>query len=89
MYTNNQEFESIRLGETLSFLEDGKVGICYAEKEHGLHFIGIRQPLSCTDPERFARGGPTLRGKRIQIALKAVNHQLTSETPNGVSLAGR
>ena len=27
MYTNNQEFESIRLGETLSFLEDGKV--CY------------------------------------------------------------
>jgi len=25
VYSNNQEFESIRLGETLSFLEDGKV----------------------------------------------------------------
>ena len=27
MYSNNQEFESIRLGETLSFLEDGKINI--------------------------------------------------------------
>ena len=41
MYTNNQEFESIRLGETLSFLEDGKVGIYDTEKEHVHHFIHI------------------------------------------------
>ena len=45
---------------------------------------------SCADPGNFARGGPTffffffVRGKRIQIALKAGHHHL-----NRVSLAGR
>ena len=40
-------------------------------------------PFACADPESFARGGSTflIRGKRIQIALKAGHHRLASETP--------
>ena len=51
--------------------------------------------VSCADPESFARGGPTffflIRGKRIQIALKAGHHQPARETPLKwrISLAGR
>ena len=50
---------------------------------------------SCTDPERFVRGGPTLTkvflvDERIKIPLSAGHHRPASETPfNAVSLAGR
>ena len=50
---------------------------------------------SCTDPERFVRGGPTLTkvflvDERIKIPPSAGHHQPASETPfNDVSLAGR
>ena len=45
----------------------------------------------------FSRGDPTqtlffffIKGKRIQIALKAGHHRPASETPlNGVALVGR
>ena len=43
----------------------------------------IRAP-SCADPESFARGDPTfflIRGKRIEIALKADHHWPASKTP--------
>ena len=49
---------------------------------------------SCTDPERFVRGGPTLTmvflvDERIKIPLSAGHHRPASETPfNAVSLAG-
>ena len=41
---------------------------------------------TCADPESFARGGPTffsflIRGKRIQIALKAGHHWPASDRP--------
>ena len=38
---------------------------------------------ACADPESFARGGPIffIRGKRIQIALKADHHRPASEMP--------
>ena len=49
----------------------------------------------CADPECFVRGGPTLttfffsmRGKRIQIALKAGHHRPASEMPFKWRFAG-
>ena len=40
---------------------------------------------TCTDPESFIRGGSTfskfMRGKRIQIAIKAGHYRPASETP--------
>ena len=56
--------------------------------QNSLHF-------TCGDPEKFARGDPTLtsflmRGKRIRIELKAGHHWPVSKMPlNGVSLVGR
>ena len=58
--------------------------------------------FSCADPESFARGGPTLRtfffsfsfffflmrGKKIQITLKAGHHRPASETPFKWRFAG-
>ena len=50
---------------------------------------------SCTNPERFVRGGPTLTkvflvDERIKIPQSAGHHRPASETPfNAVSLAGR
>ena len=51
--------------------------------------------LPCADPESFDRGGPTffylffIRGKRIQIALKAGPIGPPAKRHlNGVSLAG-
>ena len=38
VYANNQEFESIRLSDTLQFMEDGKVGVLYQiNQDHSLH----------------------------------------------------
>ena len=54
---------------------------------------------TCTDPESFAKRGPTLTriflffffitGERIQIALKEGHHRPVSEIPIKWRLAGR
>lgn len=75
VYSNNQEFESIRLTETLSFFEDGKLNIKLGRAlKPGEYRVKIYQ-LLVNDPEPgkflidtiFAKGMSVLESKKLVI----------------------
>lgn len=75
VYTKNQEFESIRLSETLSFFEDGKLNIKLGRAlKQGEYRVKVFQ-LDINDPEPskflidtiFAKGMTVLESKKLII----------------------
>lgn len=75
VYTKNQEFESIRLSETLSFFEDGKLNIKLGRAlKPGEYRVKVFQ-LDINDPEPskflidtiFAKGMTVLESKKLII----------------------
>ncbi|XP_052243350.1 ubiquitin carboxyl-terminal hydrolase 47-like isoform X4 [Dreissena polymorpha] len=87
VYSNNQEFESIRLGETLSFLEDGKINIKLGRAlKNGEYRVKVFQLLvNETEPAKFlidtifARGMTVLESKKLIIP--ELKSQLNMDIP--------
>lgn len=76
VYSNNQEFESVRLSDTLSFLEDGKLNVKMGRAlRPGEHRVKVYQ-LNVNDTEPckfltetiFAKGMTVLESKHLIVA---------------------
>nr|KAG5708872.1 hypothetical protein BaRGS_009281 [Batillaria attramentaria] len=76
VYSNNQEFESVRLSDTLSFLEDGKLNVKMGRAlRPGEHRVKVYQ-LNVNDAEPckfltetiFAKGMTVLESKQLIVA---------------------
>ncbi|KAL4232665.1 Ubiquitin carboxyl-terminal hydrolase 47 [Mactra antiquata] len=84
VYSNNQEFESIRLGETLSFLEDGRINIKLGRAlKSGEYRVKVYQLLvNEVEPSKFlidtifARGMTVLDSKRMILPEIKLEHNL-------------
>lgn len=84
VYTNNQEFESIRLGETLSFLEDGKINIKLGRAlKNGEYRVKVFQLLvNDEEPSKFlvdtifAKGMTVLQSKKLILAELKMEHNM-------------
>ncbi|XP_053398003.1 ubiquitin carboxyl-terminal hydrolase 47-like isoform X2 [Mercenaria mercenaria] len=84
VYSNNQEFESIRLTETLSFLEDGRINIKLGRAlKNGEYRVKVFQLLvNETEPSKFlldtifARGMTVLDSKKMILPEIKLEHNL-------------
>ncbi|WAR06828.1 UBP47-like protein [Mya arenaria] len=72
VYSNNQEFESIRLGETLSFLEDGKINIKLGRALKN----GEYRPCKFLLDTIFARGMTVLESKNLILPELKAQHNM-------------
>ncbi|KAK7500181.1 hypothetical protein BaRGS_00008728, partial [Batillaria attramentaria] len=66
VYSNNQEFESVRLSDTLSFLEDGKLNVKMGRAlRPGEHRV---KPCKFLTETIFAKGMTVLESKQLIVA---------------------
>lgn len=81
VYCNNQEFESIRLGETLAFLEDGRINIKLGRPlKNGEYRVKVFQLLvNELEPSKFLLDTIFARGMTILDSKKQVLSELKIE----------
>lgn len=88
VYSNNQEFESIRLGETLSFLEDGRINIKLGRAlKNGEYRVKVFQLLvNESEPSKFLLDTIFARGMTVLDSKKLILPEILEEHNIDISL---